>query len=195
MTGVLVWRKRARAGGMLVWRGARATWRGCCDVRTVMACAKSVSERWRRCAGWRERRVASSGAMLGRGGAGRARRRAARLDAAACGHVGLLAGMRRRDQTRWRTRSAARIERGAWAALRCGDASAARGRRRAADTPGEKRAPHHSEQQRSCPLLGCDSFLDLARGREALGERLDAGTRRGGQGAARRGGGGEARCL
>jgi len=57
-------------------------------------------------------------------------------------------------------KEAARIERGAWAALRCGDASAARGRRRAADTPGEKRAPHHSEQQRSCPLFGCDSFLD-----------------------------------
>ena len=90
-TGVLVWRKRARAGGMLVWRGARAMWRGCCDVRAVMACAKSVSERWRRCAGWRERRVASSGAMLGRGGAGRARRRAARLDAAACGHGAGLA--------------------------------------------------------------------------------------------------------
>ena len=41
-------------------------------------------------------------------------------------------------------KEAARIERGAWAALRCGDASAARGR--AADTPGEKRASHHSEQ-------------------------------------------------
>ena len=53
----------------------------------------------------------------------------------ACGHVGLLAGMRRRNQARWRTRRAARLQCGAWAALRCGDASAARGRRRAADTP------------------------------------------------------------
>ena len=150
-------------------------WRGRCELQ-------SCGQRWRRCADWRGRRLASSGAMLGRGRAGRARRRAARLDAAACGHVGLLAGMRRHDQTRWRTRSAARIERGAWAALRCGDASAARGR--AADTPGEKRAPHHSEQQRSCPLFGCDSLIERAVARRRAGA-LTRG--RGGEAKGRRG--------
>ena len=75
---------QARASGSLVLRGAgtvtltvRAA--GCRGLRKVSG------ERWRRCASWRRRRLAS-GAMLGRGGGGRARRRAARLGAAACGH-------------------------------------------------------------------------------------------------------------
>ena len=76
----------ARAGGVLVLRGARDRWCGLCELQAVVACAKSAGGRWRRCAGWRGRRVTSSGARLGRGGAGRARRRAARLDAAARGH-------------------------------------------------------------------------------------------------------------
>ncbi len=59
-------------------RGARDRWRGLCELQAVGAGAKSAGNRWRRCAGWQRRRRASSGAMLGRGGAGRARRRMAR---------------------------------------------------------------------------------------------------------------------
>ena len=83
-------------------------------------------------------------------------------------------------------KEAARIERGAWAALRCGDASAARGR--AADTPGEKRASHHSEhhwEQRSrtavrLRLLSCHERAVARRRAGAL--TRDAEGRRGGGG-------------
>ena len=47
----------AWAGGVLVLRGARDRWRWLCELQAVVACAKSVCERWRRCASWRRRRV------------------------------------------------------------------------------------------------------------------------------------------
>ena len=101
MTGVLVWRKLARAGGMLVWRGGLAMWRRCCDVRAAMACAKSVSLE------------------------GEDEELAARLDAAACGHVGLLtvlhAWLGRCEQQLVRVRVTRRLKQryGGWSALYC----------------------------------------------------------------------------
>ena len=41
----------ARAGGVLVLRGARDRWRWLCELQAVVACAKSAGERWRRCVG------------------------------------------------------------------------------------------------------------------------------------------------
>ena len=148
MTGVLVWRKRARAGGMLVWRGGLAMWRRCCDVRAAgsrglrKVCERALTK-MRGLAG-------KESGVFGRDAwAGMSRAAEEAGGATGCGGLwacGSTCGHKAPRPNALADKEAARIERGAWAALRCGDASAARGRRRAADTPGEKRASHHSEQ-------------------------------------------------
>ena len=82
--------------------------------------------------------------------------------------MGLLAGMRRRDQTRWRTRR--RRESNAARGWRC--EAVMRARRVGARPTPPARSGHHSEhhwEQRSCPLFGCDSFLERAVARRRAG--------------------------
>ena len=50
---------RARAGGALVRRGTRARWRGLCDRRAVVACAKSGEARLRGGGRWWRRKAAA----------------------------------------------------------------------------------------------------------------------------------------
>ena len=156
----------------LVLRGARSGWRGLCELQAVAACAKSGRSSWRRCGGWLGRSWRPRARCLGggeQGGRGGGRRDWMRRLAGMWVYLRACGSNEAPRPNALADKEAARIERGAWAALRCGDASAARGR--AADTPGEKRAPHHSEHhwEQQSPLLGCDSLLERAVARRRAG--------------------------